>query len=198
MYSVFRVDDERRVPLLERHARRLGVGAGVLSAFAREAGPGVYRATFDSAALKTERRPASRLVEGMPTRVVVSPYAERVGRFAKPAPPNRYDEVRVAGVATLLSSADGRALYESCSASLLAWDGGLVLVSAEAPGVASLAEDAVADALPHRRGVLSTAGVAPLLLINAVAGTCAISVPGRGVFPADVRARVQQVLTSER
>lgn len=196
MYSVLRVDEAGHVPLLKRHARRLGVGAGVLRDALRV--PGVFRVTFDGAVLRVEQRPGSRLLENMPSRFVVSPYVERVGRFAKPAPPSAYDGVRVSGVSTLLTSADGRELYESCSASLVAWDGaGVVLVPFAAPGVASLAEEAVAEVVPHRRAVLAVKSEWPLLLINAVAATCGVVVEGRDAFPGEVREQLQRVLVSE-
>lgn len=194
MYTVLRIDDGG-VRLLERHARRLGVRAGALADWSRGVEPGVYRVTWDGDALASERRPASRLVEGMPTRVVVSPFAGTTGRFPKPAPPSPYDAVRVPGVATLLSSADGVELYESCAASLVSWDGArLVLAPVEAPGVASVAEAAVAEALPHVRARLLVQGDAPLMLINAVAGCVAVDVPGRRAFPRDVRDEVERVL----
>lgn len=197
MYSVLRVDEAKQVPLLRRHAGRLGVSPGALMDFARAVTPGVYRVTWNGAALEHELRPASRLLEGMPTRFVVSPFAEREGRFPKPRPPSAYDGVRVPGVASLLTSVDGRELYESCSASLVAWDGSeVVLVPSRAPGVASLAEDAVADGLAHRRAVLEVESQWPLLLINAVAGTCGLEVPGRRAFPRDVREHLHRVVTS--
>lgn len=185
------------VPLFEKHARRLGLSSRPsLLRFVKSAAPGVYRVTWTGAALLTEARGASRLVEGIPTRVLVSPYAALRGRFAKPAPPNRYEAVRVPGVATLLTSEDGAQLYESCSAALVAWDGaGLVLPPLEAPGVRSLAEEAVVEALPHRRAALLVASDWPLLLINAVAGACAIDVPGRAAFPPDERERIASVLS---
>lgn len=184
------------VPLLERHVRRLGLRSreAVLK-FAREAAPGVYRLTWTGVELLTEARGPSRLVEGMPVRFVPSPYAALRGRFAKPAPPNRYDAVRVPGVATLLTSEDGREVYESCSAAVVAWNGSsLVLTPLESPGVKSLAEEALADALPHTRAVIAREGDWPLLLINAVGGTCAIDVPGRAAFPLDQREAVAAVL----
>lgn len=198
MYSVLRVDEAKQVPLLRRQARRLGVSESVLRAFASGVTPGVYRVTWNGTSLEHELRPASRLVEGMPTRLVVSPFAEREGRFAKPRPPSPYDDVRVAGVSTLLTSVDGHALFESCSASLVAWDGSeVVLVPLSAPGVASLAEEAVAEGVAHRRAVLEVESQWPLLLINAVAGTCGIEVPGRRAFPDEVRELIQRVVMSQ-
>lgn len=195
MYTVIGITSAG-VPLFDKHVRRLGLSSRpALLRFVSGATPGVYRVTWTGAELLTEARGASRLVEGMPTRTLVSPYAALRGRFAKPAPPNRYESVRIPGVATLLTSEDGAQLYESCSAAVLAWDGAqLVLPPLEAPGVKSLAEEAVVEALPHRRAELLTASDWPLLLINAVAGACTIVVPGRGTFPAEQREKIASVL----
>lgn len=196
-YTVLRVTESRGVPLFEGHVRRLGEDTrAALRHFAMEAVPGVYRATWGSGKLVTTLRPPSRLVEGMPTRFVVSPFAGQRGRFAKPAPPTPYDAVRVAGVSSLLTGADGTEMYEACVASLVAWDGAmLVLPPDDVPAVASLAEAEVAERFPHRRARLFVEGAWPLLLINAVAGTCAVSVEGRPKFPAEVRARLDAVLS---
>jgi hypothetical protein len=163
--------------------------------FSRHAEPGVYRVTWDGVALSTQVRPPSRLVEGMPTRFVPSPFAGQRGRFAKPTPPSPYDAVRIAGVSSLLTCAAGVELYESCVASVVAWDGAsLVLPPDEVPAVASIAEAEVAARFPHRRASILVAGDWPLLLINAVAGTCAPTVAGRAVFPEEVRARLDAAL----
>ncbi len=192
MYTVLRIGAGGALPLFEAHLRRLGEAARApLQTFARGAVPGVYRVWWTAAGLETEARGPSRLVEGLPARLAVSPFAGQRGRFAKPPSPSPYDAVRTAGVATLLTSADGLELYESCVAALVAWDGReLVLAPTEAPGVASVAEAVVAGALPHRRAPLRADADWPLLLVNAVVGTCAVSVSGRGPFPSRVRAQV--------
>lgn len=194
------VTAERRVPLFEGHVRRLGEASRApMRAFLAAASPGVYRVTWDGATLTPTPRGPSRLQEGMPTRLAVSPFAGTRGRFPKPLPPSPYEAVRVPGVATLLTDAAGRELYESCVASLVAWDGAqLVLVPEEAPGVASLAEAAVAEGLPHRRAPLLVASGWPLLLINAVRGTCGVQLAGRAPFPAEVRAELDALLSGAR
>ncbi|MDP1918405.1 MAG: hypothetical protein Q8L14_19315 [Myxococcales bacterium] len=199
-YTVLRVAEDFTIPLMHRHAERLGEGAfAALTHFVSlVVDPGVYRVTWDGRQLSTLRRPASRLSEGMPTRRMVSPMAAQRGRFPKPAPPSPYDGVRLDGVSTLLTNGAGDELYESCSATLVAWDGeGLVLPPEDAPAVASVAEAAIAANEPVRRRPLAADGTWPLLLVNAVAGTCAIDVPGRGIFPADVRARLTALLARE-
>lgn len=195
-YTVLRVTSEREVVLFEGHVRRLGEASrGALRSFAQAAVPGIYRVTWDGRAVHAEARGASRLVEGMPVRFVVSPYVDRQGRFAKPAPPSGYDAVRVAGVATLLTDALGREVYESCSASVVAWDGeGVVLPPEDTPGVASVAEAAVVARVPHRRARVLVTEPWPWVLINAVVGTCGLVVPGRAVFPPEVRARIDDAL----
>lgn len=195
-YTVLRVTPAGAVPLFDAHVGRLGEASReALLRFKASAGPGLYRVTFDGAQLLTAARPASRLVEGMPSRFAVSPFAAQQGRFPKPSPPSRYDEVRVEGVATLLTDAKGELLFESCAAALVAWDGArLVLPPLDAPGVASLAEARVAELLPHRRAPLQVRAAWPLLLINAAAGSCEVSVPGREPFPPDVRAPIDAAL----
>ena len=196
-YTALRVTEANSIPLFEGHVRRLGEASrGALRHFSSHASAGVYRVTWDGSQLTTTQRPASRLVEGMPTRVLVSPFAGRHGRFPKPLPPSPYEGVRVAGIATLLTDAAGEEFYETCVASLVAWDGTtLVLPPEEVPAVDSLAEAAVAAHAEFRRAPLRVEGDWPLLLINAVAGTCAVNVPGRRAFPKDVRARLDAILT---
>lgn len=197
-FTALRVTEAGQVPLLEGHLRRLGESSRTaLLEFASRAQPGVYRVRWDGRKLTAELRPPSRLVEGMPTRLVVSPFFGQRGRFAKPAPPSAYDGVRIAGVSSLLTDASGREIYESCVASVVAWDGAsLVLPPDEVPAVASVAEAEVASRFPHRRAPILVAGDWPLLLINAVAGTCAVSVQGRVAFPPEVRARLDAALSS--
>ncbi len=194
-YTVLRVTKASGVPLFEGHVRRLGESSrGALRHFASETAAGIYRVTWDGKQLTTLLRPASRLVEGMSTRFVVSPFADQRGRFAKPSPPNLYDAVRIDGVSSLLTDRAGEELYEACVASIVAWDGkSLVLPPEEVPAVASLAEAEVAAKLPVRRARLMIAGDWPLLLINAVAGTCQVQVPGRADFPRGVRGQVDAV-----
>lgn len=195
-YTALRVLEPGRVRLLDGHARRLGSGSReALVHFAATAQPGVYRVLWDGARLGATLRGPSRLVEGMRTRLAVSPFAGQQGRFPKPGPPSPYDAVRVEGVATLLTDAAGEELYESCAASLVAWDGrGFVITPEASPAVASVAEAEVLRALEVRRARLAVQGGWPLVLINAVAGVVGVQVPGRAAFPAEARAQLEAVL----
>ncbi len=195
-YTVLRVVD-RGVVLFDAHRARLeAAGAGhAFDRWAASAAPGVYVLRAFGGELAVEPRDGSRFVEGMPVRTRVSPFAREPGPFPKPAPPSLYDGVRVAGVATLLTDAIGEAVLEACSASVLAWDGAeLVGVPEASPRVAAAAERCVLDALAHRRARVLVRSDWPLLLVNAVAGAVGVRADGRGAFPKDVRARVEEAL----
>jgi hypothetical protein len=196
-FTALRVADGGGVPLFEGHVRRLGESCrSALGQFAAEAVPGVYRVSWNGSELTATLRGPSKLVEGMPVRFVVSPFAGQRGRFPKPGPPSPYEGVRVEGVATLLTDAAGEELYESSVSGLVAWDGSsLVLPPEDVPAVASVAEAEVAERLVVRRGRLMVRSEWPLLLINAVVGTCAVELPGRPAFPADQRRRLDEVVS---
>ena len=197
LYTVLRVTEEG-VPLFEEHVQRLGeTSRAPLRHFVTQAQGGVYRVTWDGAELKTTRRSDSRLKEGSPTRFVVSPFADRRGRFAKPAPPSLYDGVRVEGITSLLTDPLGEEIYEACVAGIVAWDGAsLVLPPEDVPAVASVAERRIVTQLSPRRARVLVESDWPILLINAVVGTCKVKIAGRGSFPATVRAHLDVVLTS--
>ncbi len=89
-------------------------------------------------------------------------------------------------------------IYEACVAGIVAWDGwSLVLPPVEAPAVASVSEARIAAQLEHRRARIRVDGDWPILLINAVVGTCKLNIPGRGSFPATVRAHLDVTLMKE-
>ncbi|MFZ5444727.1 MAG: hypothetical protein ACOZQL_32335 [Myxococcota bacterium] len=193
-FTSLRLTSAGHVPLFEGHVRRLGESSrDALRHFVSLAAEGVYRVWWDGRQLTTQHRAASQLRDGIGVRFAVSPYAAQSGRFAKPASPCPYDAVRAEGVVTLLTDASGDELLEADRAALVAWDGAsLVLVPDEVPGVASVAEAEVLARLPHRRARILRRDGWPLLLINAVIGTCA---PAEcGSFPADQRAALEAVL----
>lgn len=198
-YTVLRVTESSGIPLFDQHVRRLGEDSrSALRHFASQAMPGMYRLWWDGRQFDTLKLEGSALKEGMPTRFAVSPFAGQTGRLTKPAPPSVYDSVRIDGVATLLTDASGTELYESCRASLLGWDGSmLVLPPDDVPAVASVTEAEVLVQFSYRRRRLLVKSNWPLLLLNAVMGTCGITVEGRAPFPADVRAKLDAVLTAD-
>jgi hypothetical protein len=201
-YTVF-LKRDAGVVLLEYHRRRLlGDSSAAAEApfvrFAREAPAGVWAVWVDDqGAVRSEPRGGTRLFEGMPVRSVPSPVAARAGRFPKEPAPSAYDAVRRAGVATLLTSADGGEILEGCVAAVLAWDGrGIVVPPADRPRVWSTAEEAVREHLSVTEAPIAASGPWPLLLVNAVKGSCAVTVPGRAPFPPGVRAEIDRLFES--
>lgn len=197
-WTVLRVVDEG-VVLRDFHAARFaGESAPVRASFERfaaESVPGIYALEAAGGVLHVHARSASRLVDGMPVRLVVSPLQAHAGPRAKAPPPGPYASVRVDGVCTLLTSPDGTELYESCTASLVAWNGAqLVLVPADRPRVASTSEAALRAFGTCASRPLWCASAEPLAVVNAVKGCCRIDVPGRDGFPQAAVARVDEVL----
>lgn len=185
-YTVLRVVDEG-VVLFDFHRARLGDDAATraaFDAFTARAEPGivVVRVTAPGR-LELTRRPASRLADGQPSRTLVSPIAGLQGPQPKQPPPSPWDGVREAGVATLLTSADGAEVYESCVACALAWDGeGFVAPPLDRPRVASTFERWLVETARARRAPLRLDSGWPLVLANAVAGPC---VPAQAARPPD-------------
>lgn len=192
---------EAGVVLYQWHARRLAAaGQAVLDAFAafsREAAPAVYTLRAAEGLLRVEPREPSRLFDGIPTRFAPTPLEPNEGAVAKPASPCRYDGVRLRGVSTLLVSADGEEIYEACSAAVVGWDGvRLLRVPSDRPRVSSTSEAALRDQLPTHEAALLRSDEVPLLLVNAVKGTCRIDLPGRPPFPEHVRESIDELLES--
>ncbi|HEY3356335.1 MAG TPA: hypothetical protein VGQ83_23990 [Polyangia bacterium] len=190
------------VVFYDGHVARLApegeAALAAFAAFARQAAPGVHAVTVDGAALRAEPRPASRLVDGMPVRACVSPFAARRGRFPKPASPSPYDGVRTPGVLTLLTAADGGEIYEGCVAAVVGWDGArYVCAPADRPAVASVAEAALRATCSFVEEPLRADGVLPLLALNAVKGPCRLATPGRGRFPDAAVARLEALLEEQ-
>lgn len=200
-YTLLRVT-ERGVVLLDHHLRRLGaVSSGrdrdALLTFLASAGPGVWAVWLGDGEVRAEARPGSRLADGMPVRALPSPLAPASGPVAKLSSPGPYDAVRADGVATLLTSPDGSEIWEACSAAVLGWDGEhLVVPPPDRPRVWSTAEAAVREHLPVVEAPLPLASAMPLLLVNAVKGTCTPDLPGRDPFPSRVRQAIEELIAS--
>ncbi len=194
-YTLLRVT-ERGVVLFDYHVRRLGLEAespsrGAFFRFARDAAPGVWAVWSEEGGIRAEPRAGSRLHDGMPARFVRSPVLDLAGPLPKPASPGPYDAVRLDGVATLLTSADGQEILESCAAAVVAWDGlDIACVPLDRPRVWSTAEAAIRDHL-HAHETPIPASSDALLLVNAVKGTCVLAEPRSRAFPVEARRRVE-------
>jgi hypothetical protein len=203
-YTLLQVT-EGGIVLRDYHLRRLAItspgaggdpGAGLapFARFAEGAAPGAWAVWREGAALRAERRPATRLFDGMRARLATSPLAGRAGPIPKPAPPSVYEEVRLPGVATLLTSLDGEEIYEACAAGVLGWDGKrVVCVPGDRPRVLSTAEAAVREHLPVVEAPIAARSRMPVLLVNALKGACAVDLPGREVFPARARSEIERL-----
>ncbi len=194
-YTLLRVT-ERGVVLFDYHVRRLALendsaAHEAFLRFAREAAPGVWSVWSGPVGIRTEPRAGSRLRDGMPARLVPSPVLDRAGVLAKSGPPSPYDAVRLEGVATLLTSAGGQEILESCSAAVVAWVGErLVCAPRDRPRVWSTAEAAIRDRLePHEAPIPASSDA--LLLVNAVKGTCALAGPLSRAFPVEARSHIE-------
>ena len=197
-YTLLRVVD-RGVILCDRHARRIAPHGGpvldAFAAFARTAAPGIYAIHACAEGIRVEPRAQSRLADGMPVRFLVSPHASLIGRFPKPAPPCAYDSVRSAGIATILTSIDGREVIEACSAAVVGWNGReLIFPPADRPAVDSVTEQELRAAFPSIEAPLLLEETLPIALINGVKGVCTLELPGRGEFPETVRLLIESVL----
>ncbi len=197
-YTLLRATSQG-VLLLEQHRRRLALApesARAFEDFARVCEPGVYAIRADEKVHSIERREGSRLFDGMPARLAISPVLASPPRLAKPAPPGPYQPVRAQGIATLLTDPTGQEIFESCSAAVLGWDGtSLICPPDDRPRVWSTAMAAVREAFPVRQSPLPATGMA-LLLINAVKGTCVLARPGEPEFPEKTRAEIEATLES--
>lgn len=183
------------VVFFDDHLRRLGPAGPAVAerfrAFARDASPGAFvlRAVGDDLEVESF---TSSMRDDAPVRTCVSPFADRTGAFPKPARPSPYHSLRVPGTVTLLTSADGRELFETCTAALLGWDGArLVLVPRDRPRVDATSERFLARAFDCVRRPISSDGDEPLVAINAVKGTCTLAT-GRAPFPVEVLTAIEK------
>jgi hypothetical protein len=96
----------------------------------------------------------------------------------------------------LLTSPDGAEIYEACSAAVVGWDGSRIICSPEdRPRVWSTAEMAIREHLPVQEAPIRLRAM-PLLLVNAVKGTCGLDPKVGGDFPAQARQTIEEVLCS--
>ncbi len=203
-YSVLCVRSDGQVPLRAGHVTRLIADASedeaplrarAFEAFAAQARPGVYRISWAEGCLLVDPRPASALQPNQRVRVLRSPLSARVGVVPKQPSPSPYDAVREAGTLTLLTDAAGLVLQEACVAALVAWDGeSIVLAPADTARSQSLAEEAIAAELAHRRSPLAVDAGWAIAAANAVAGPFDLALPGRRRFPPAVLRAIARTL----
>lgn len=200
-YTLLLVTDAG-VALYDYHAIRLEArpdsAAGErFSRFARQCSPGVWAVRSDSSSgIHATPRPGSRLHDAMPVRTLHSPAIDRAGLFPKPSSPGLYDQVRMHGAATLLTSPDGSEIYEACSAAVVGWDGERIVCAPKTrPRVWSTSEAAIRDHLPVREAPISSHSDA-ILLVNAVKGTCALPARYGRAFPPEIRREIDLLFST--
>ncbi|MEW5743399.1 MAG: hypothetical protein AB1938_31100 [Myxococcota bacterium] len=195
-YTALKVS-EAGVVLFDAHRRRLGVAwERAFDEFAARAEPGIYGLKGVDGQLEVTRRDRSRLWSGIPVRYLPSPVVGRLGPQEKTPSPSAWDGVRQEGVATLLTSADGEELYESCAAAVLAWDGRELVATPEAsPRVASITEPFLLARHAHRRAAIRRRDGWAVVLVNAVAGACVPKMDG-AEFPAGLLEELNQLIAA--
>jgi hypothetical protein len=190
-YTTLRVGPSG-VYLYERHRRRLDEGSvalesGVFERFASAALEGIYALEQTPEGLRVSRRCSSRLHDGIELATAASPVVQLEGPQPKQGSPSPWDLVRKPGIEALLTNADGTEVYESSAASVLAWDGELLVAAPlNRPRVASLAERHFLDHRAHRRAPIFIESRWPIILVNAVVGVCVPHLEGRDAFPEHV------------
>lgn len=184
---------EAGVVLREQHRARLGLEcAAAFDDFSRRATPGAWRVWSNGPLLRTESRPPSQLRDGLSVRRLPSPVVRATGALPK-ASPSPWDQVRVPGLVTLLTSADGSELYEACVAAVLWWNGSSVVTPpADRPRVASSAVAQLRLQVSMVETVIPSSAQA-LLLVNAVGLTC---LPEGSTFPVALRAQLHELLAA--
>ncbi|MDQ3262155.1 MAG: hypothetical protein M3Y59_00630 [Myxococcota bacterium] len=178
-----------------RFERAGPLAADAFARFSTSATPGNYTLRWDGLTLQTDRFDRSRLEEGMPVRTAPSPLRPGDRLIDKPPPEGTYAAVRSPGFATLLTSPDGAELYEESVSALFGWDGRtLISPPKDRPRVLSTSELAIRGGLEVTEAPIRADSDQPLLLVNAVKGTCAPATPGRAPFPSAVREEINALL----
>lgn len=162
--------------------------------FATNAVPGVYNLYWDGKHLLVKTREGSSLFDGMPVRYRVSPIANMKNRIDKPMPPSIYTGLVELNISTLLTSADGKEIFESCRASVVAWNGkNIIRVPDDRPAVMSTMEQLLSKVTNVMEEPIVADSDYPIALVNAVKCICTVSMEGRNEFPAEQVRRIQEI-----
>ena len=195
-FTSLKINDEG-VLLFALHEQRFrNAGEEAVSAyhqFAAIAEPGTYALKWDNNTMIVAPRGESLLFDGMPVRYRVSPLVDIKNRISKTAQPNIYTNLREPGITTLLTSADGTEIYESCMASVIAWNGKqIVMVPADRPGVRSTMEELLKQMPGVVEEPILVASDYPIALVNAVKCTCTLYIEGREPFPVEQLEKIRE------
>ncbi len=195
-FTTLKINDNG-VLLYSQHEQRFRIaGNDALKAyrqFAAEAAQGVYNLVWDGKNVLVKVRDESTLFDGMPVRYMISPIAHLKNRIDKPMPPSIYSSFVELAISTLLTSSDGKEIYESCRASVIAWNGkNIIRVPDNRPAVKSTMEMFLKE-MPNviEEPILKDSDY-PIALVNAVKCTCTISVEGRKEFPAKQLEKIKE------
>ncbi|MBN1962328.1 MAG: hypothetical protein JW841_15450 [Deltaproteobacteria bacterium] len=189
---------ERGIVLKDFHMRRLQAAGpnadAALEQLAKDKKPGCYSVWAEDKVWRIEPRGESRLYDGMPIRYLPSPLLGKVGPCAKTASPNPYDAVRTLGIATLLTSANGEEIFESCSAAVIGWDGNqFICVPENNPHVWSTSEAAIRKYMPFISAPIKISDTFPVILVNAIKGVCTITTTDRQDMPQKVIKQLEEL-----
>lgn len=167
-YTSLRVINEGIV-VFEQHRARL-FSHPAFDDFSRDANNGNYTLQIIENVLHVSRFESSKIYDSIACRYLRSPIVNREGFQTKQAPPNAWSEVRIPNVATLLTQIDDDEILESCSATVLAFENGvLTAVPDERPRIRSTAEIEILRCLPHQKKPILRQHQWPFVLVNAVA-----------------------------
>jgi hypothetical protein len=196
-FTTLRVN-ENGVLLYSQHEQRFrNAGEDAVRAyrqFAADATQGVYNLFWDGKILLVKERGESTLFDGMPVRFMVSPIANLKNRIDKPMPPSIYSNFVETNISTLLTSADGKEIFESCRASVIAWNGkNIIRVPDDRPAVRSTMERLLKEMPGVIEEPILKDSAYPIALVNAVKCTCTLTIEGRNEFPVEELERIREV-----
>jgi hypothetical protein len=194
-FTTLRVNENGLLLYAQHEARFRNSGEAAIKAykqFAIHAKPGIYNLFWDGISLLVKERAESTLFDGMPVRFMISPIANLKSRIDKPMPPSIYSNLIEPTISTLLTSSDSKEIYESCRASIIAWNGkNIIRVPDDRPAVKSTMEALLRELGVVEEPILCDSNY-PLALVNAVKCTCTISVEGRKEFPPEQLEKIRK------